>query len=55
MFFLHSEHVEMGKCSPKKVVSLFMLDAWFRNIILLGYDFFVAAVAIIRYVSKVYM
>ena len=26
MFFLDSEHVEMGKCSPQKVVCLLMLD-----------------------------
>ena len=30
-----------------------MLDAWFLKIILLGYNFFVAA--IIRYVAKVYI
>ena len=30
-----------------------MLDAWFQKIILLGYDFFVAA--IIRYVAKAYL
>ena len=53
MFFLDSEHVEMGNAPPRKAVSLFMLDAWFLKVILLGYDFFVAA--IIRYVAKVYM
>ena len=55
MLFLDSEHVGMGNAPPqkKKVVCLFMLDAWFLKIILLGYDFFVAA--IIRYVAKVYM
>ena len=54
MFFLDSEHLGMGKCSPaKKVICLFMLDAWFQKIILLGYDFFVAA--IISYVAKVYL
>ena len=54
MFFLDSEHLGMEKCSPaKKVICLFMLDAWFQKIILLGYDFFVAA--IIRYVAKVYL
>ena len=53
MLFLDSEHVGMGNGPPKKVVCLFMLDAWFLKIILLGYDFFVAA--IIRYVAKVYM
>ena len=37
----------------KKVVCLFMLDAWFQKIVLLGYDFFVAA--IIRYVAKVHL
>ena len=36
----------------KKFICLFMLDAWFQKI-LLGYDFFVAA--IIRYVAKVYL
>ena len=30
-----------------------MSDAWFEKIILLGYDFFVAA--IISYVAKVYL
>ena len=30
-----------------------MLDAWLQKIILLGYDFFVAA--IIRYVAKAYL
>ena len=30
-----------------------MSDAWFQKIILLGYDFFVAA--IISYVAKVYL
>ena len=54
MFFLDSEHLGMEKCSPaKKVICLFMLDAWFQKIILLGYDFFVAA--IISYVAKVYL
>ena len=54
MFFLDSEHLGMEKCSPaKKVICLFMLDAWFQKIILLGYDFFVAA--IISYVVKVYL
>ena len=45
MFFLDSEHVGMGKSPPPappsippKVACLFMLDAWFQNIILLGYD-----------------
>ena len=49
MFFLDYEHVEMGKCFPKKSVFLFMLDAWFLKIILICYDFFVAAV--IRHVA----
>ena len=55
MFFLDSEHLGMGKCLPpkKKFICLFMLDAWFQKIILLGYDFFVAA--IIRYVAKVHL
>ena len=55
MFFLDSEHVGMGKLSPpqKKKSCLFMLDARFQKIILLGYDFFVAA--IISYVVKVYL
>ena len=54
MFFLDSEHVGMGKwCPPPKKSCLFMLDAWFQKIILLGYDFFVAA--IISYVAKVYL
>ena len=58
MFFLDSEHVGMGNAPPppsppKKVVCLLMLDAWFLKTILLGYDFFVAA--IIRYVAKVYL
>ena len=41
MFFLDSEHVEMEKCSPapplpkKKVVCLFISNAWFKKIILL--------------------
>ena len=46
MLFLDSEHVGMGNAPPpqkKKVVCLFMLDAWFLKTILLGYDFFVAA------------
>ena len=38
--------------SPPKKSCLFMLDAWFQKIILLDYDFFVAA--IISYVAKVY-
>ena len=38
---------------PQKNVCLFMSDAWFQKIILLAYDFFVAA--IIRYVAKVYI
>ena len=37
----------------KNVACLFMLYAWFLNIILLGYAFFVAA--IIWYVAKVYI
>ena len=49
MFFLDYEHVEVGKCFPQKSVFLFMLDAWFLKIILICYDFFVAAV--IRYVA----
>ena len=55
MFFLDSEHVGIGKWSPphKKKSCLFMSDAWFQKIILLGYDFFVAA--IISYVAKVYL
>ena len=58
MLFLDSEPVGMGNAPPaspppKKVACLFMLDAWFLKIILLGYYFFVAA--IIRYVAKVYM
>ena len=52
MFFLGSKHVGVGKWSPQKSC-LFMLDAWFQKIILLGYDFFVAA--IISYVAKVYL
>ena len=32
---------------------MLMLDAWFLKIILLGYNFFVAA--IIRYAAKVYI
>ena len=53
MFFLDSEHVGMGKWSPppKKKSCLFMLDAWFQKIILLDYDFFVAAII---NVAKVY-
>ena len=47
MIFLDSEHVGMGEMLPlKKVISLFLLNAWFLKIILVG-DFFVAA--IIRY------
>ena len=38
---------------PPKKSCLLMLDAWFQKIILLGYDFFVAA--IIRYVAKVHL
>ena len=55
MFFLDSEQVGMGKWPPpkKKNCCLFMSDAWFPKIILLGYDFFVAA--IISYVPKVYL
>ena len=63
MFFLDSEHVGMGKYPPpppppkkkerKKNSWLFMSDAWFQKIILLCYDFFVAA--IISYVAKVYL
>ena len=53
MFFLESEHAGMGKCSPQNVFCLFMLNAWFQKIVLLGYDFFVAP--IIRYVAKVYL
>ena len=49
MFFLESEHVGIGNAPSKKVVCLFMLDARFLKTILLGYDFFVAA--IIRYVA----
>ena len=47
MFFLDSEHVGMGKWPPqkkKKKRCLFMSDAWFQKIILLGYDFSVAAI-----------
>ena len=48
MFFLDSEHVGMGKWLPppkkKKKRCFFMSDAWFQKIILLGYDFFVAAI-----------
>ena len=56
-FFLDSEHVRMGGMPPpprlpKRVVCLFMLYAWFLKLILLGYNFFVAA--IIRYAVKVY-
>ena len=29
---------------PKKKSCFIMLDAWFQKIILLGYDFFVAAI-----------
>ena len=37
MFFLDSEHVGMGECSPpKKVACLFMLYAWLLKIILPG-------------------
>ena len=48
MFFLDSDHVGMGECSPppsqkKKEGCLFTLDGCFQKIILLGYDFFVAA------------
>ena len=39
MLFLYSEHVGMGNAPPKKVVCLFMVDAWFLKIILIGYDF----------------
>ena len=57
MFFLDNEHVGMGKWSPppppKKKSCLFMSDAWFQKIILLGYGFFVAG--IISYVAKVYL
>ena len=54
MFFLDSEHVGMGKWSPSPQKScLFLSVAWFQKIILLGYDFFVAA--IIRYVAKVHL
>ena len=53
MFFLDNEHVGMGgMLPPKKVICLLMLYAWFPKTILLGYDFFVAA--IIRYTAKVY-
>ena len=45
MFCLDNEQVGMGKSSPPPKKSfLFMLDAWFQKIILLGYDFFVAAI-----------
>ena len=44
MLFPDSEHVGMGKWSPPKKSCLFMSDAWFQKIILLGYDFFVAAI-----------
>ena len=37
---------------PPKKSCLFKLDAWFLKIILLGYDFSVAA---IRYMAKVYI
>ena len=53
MFFLDSEHAGMGKCTSQNVFCLFMLNAWFQKIVLLGYDFFVAP--IIRYVAKVYL
>ena len=54
MFFLDSEHVGMGKWSPfPKKSCLFLSVAWFQEIILLGYDFFVTA--IISYVAKVYL
>ena len=40
------EHVGMGKWPPplKKKICLFMSDAWFQKTVLLGYDFFVAAI-----------
>ena len=53
MFFLDSGHVGMGNDPPPKKSCFFMSDAWFQKIILLGYDFFVAA--IISYVVKVYL
>ena len=53
MFFLDSGHVGMGNDPPPKKSCFFMSDAWFQKIILLGYDFFVAA--IIRNVAKVYL
>ena len=53
MFIPDSEHVGMGKWSPPQKSCLFMSDAWFQKIILLGYDYFVAA--IISYVAKVYL
>ena len=56
MFFLDSGHVGMGNdppSPPPKKSCFFMSDAWFQKIILLGYDFFVAA--IIRNVAKVYL
>ena len=54
MFFLDSELIGMGvMLSPRKTVCLFMFYAWFLKIILVGYDFFGAA--IIRYVAKVYI
>ena len=53
MFFLDSEHAQMGRMlPPKKVICLFMLYAWFLKIIWLGYAFFVAAV--IKHAVKVY-
>ena len=42
MFFLDSEHVGMGKpppSPPQKNSCLFMSDAWFQKIILLGMIF----------------
>ena len=54
MFFLDSELIGMGvMLSPRKTVCLFMFYAWFLKIILVGYDFFGAA--LIRYVAKVYI
>ena len=44
-FFLDSEHAGMGgSLSPKKVVCLFILNAWFLKINLLDYDFVVVYV-----------
>ena len=47
------DHPSPAPPLKKKKSCLFMSDGWFQKIILLGYDFFVAA--IISYLAKVYL